>query len=117
MGALTGLLWGGLLRIFVAHHVTWCINSVCHLFGTRPFDTRDSSRNSLPLALLTFGEGWHNNHHARPYSARHGVHWWQIDVVYYIVCMLEWAGCVSDVKGRKSKTLAGTHGATNAERR
>lgn len=100
-GAGLGLLWGGLLRIFVAHHVTWCINSVCHALGTRPFDTRDASRNNLPLAILTFGEGWHNNHHASPASARHGMRWWQIDLVYWAIRLLETCGLAWDVRVRE----------------
>jgi stearoyl-CoA desaturase (delta-9 desaturase) len=105
-GAGLGLLWGGLLRIFVAHHVTWCINSLAHSVGTRPFETPDASRNNLLLAVLTFGEGWHNNHHASPASARHGLHWWQIDPVYWLTRLLEKAGLVSDVRiGKPNERL------------
>jgi len=97
-GFLTGMLWGGLVRIFLVHHTTWSINSVCHLFGTAPFDSKDESRNNLVCALLTFGEGWHNNHHAFPGSARHGLFWWQPDLVYLLVRTLEKLGLVSDVR-------------------
>ena len=69
-GALTGALWGGAVRIFLLHHVTWSINSVCHFFGTRRFDVEDHSTNVFWLALLSFGESWHHNHHAFPRSAR-----------------------------------------------
>jgi len=99
-GAGYGFLWGGLLRIFVAHHVTWCINSLCHFVGTRPFQTPDLSRNNFVLAVLTFGEGWHNNHHASPGAARHGIHWWQVDTVYYIVRILEGLEIVRNVRMR-----------------
>jgi stearoyl-CoA desaturase (delta-9 desaturase) len=116
-GAVLGFLWGGLLRIFIAHHVTWCINSVSHVLGTRPFNTPDRSRNNFVLAVLTFGEGWHNNHHARPASARHGIHWWQLDLVYYIVCFLEWVGAVSGVKGRTSQTALRTRDVSIVNRR
>jgi len=82
---LTGVLWGGLVRLFLVHHSTWSINSICHLFGSTPYDTGDHSRNNLVCALLTFGEGWHNNHHAFPTSARHGLRWWQCDVVFMMI--------------------------------
>ena len=79
LGGSTGLLWGGLVRIFLTHHVTWSVNSVCHTFGARPFETRDRSRNQWLVGLLALGEGWHNNHHAFPRSALHGQRWWQFD--------------------------------------
>jgi stearoyl-CoA desaturase (delta-9 desaturase) len=78
-GALTALLWGGLVRVFLGHHVTFSINSICHFFGTRRFETDDRSTNVFWLAPLSFGEAWHNNHHAFPRSARHGLRWWEID--------------------------------------
>jgi stearoyl-CoA desaturase (Delta-9 desaturase) len=78
-GALTGLLWGGLVRVFMGHHVTFSINSICHFFGRRRFDTDDRSTNVFWLAPLSFGEAWHNNHHAFPRSAHHGLRWWEVD--------------------------------------
>jgi stearoyl-CoA desaturase (delta-9 desaturase) len=78
-GALTALLWGGLVRIFFVHHVTWSINSICHFFGRRRFATDDESTNVLWLALPSLGESWHHNHHAFPRSAVHGMRWWEID--------------------------------------
>src|SRR5204863_539751 len=75
LGVLLGFIWGGLARVFLVHHITWSINSVCHVWGTRPFDTHDQSRNNLIFGVLGFGEGWHNNHHAFPTSARHGLYW------------------------------------------
>ncbi len=84
-GALTGFIWGGLVRIFLGHHVTWSVNSVCHLWGSRPYASGDESRNNAVVGLLALGEGWHNNHHAFPSSARHGLRWWQIDISYYII--------------------------------
>ena len=94
-GAFTGLLWGGFVRMFFVHHCTWSVNSICHLFGRAPFATKDESRNNGICALLTFGEGWHNNHHAFPSSARHGLFWWQFDISYLTVralksCRLAW---------------------------
>ena len=77
--ALTGLLWGGAVRLLVLHHVTFSINSLCHFFGRRRFDTDDESRNLAWLSVLSFGEAWHNNHHAFPTSAAHGMRWWEFD--------------------------------------
>jgi stearoyl-CoA desaturase (Delta-9 desaturase) len=91
-GALFGLLWGGLVRIFLVHHVTWSVNSVCHLWGCRPFRTNDHSRNNFIFGVLAFGEGWHNNHHAFPTSARHGLRWWQIDMSYWVIRALALLG-------------------------
>jgi stearoyl-CoA desaturase (Delta-9 desaturase) len=78
-GALTGLLWGGLVRVFLVHHVTWSVNSVCHFLGSRRFDVEDESRNVFWLALPSLGEAWHHNHHAFPRSARHGLRWYELD--------------------------------------
>jgi stearoyl-CoA desaturase (delta-9 desaturase) len=82
-GAGLGLLWGGLVRIFLVHHVTWSVNSVCHLWGSRPYPEKEHSRNNWLFGVLALGEGWHNTHHAYPTSARHGLRWWQMDVSYY----------------------------------
>ena len=87
-GALLGFIWGGLVRIFVLHHVTWSTNSVCHIWGTHPFRSHDESRNNPLFGVLGMGEGWHNNHHAFPTSARHGLRWWQIDMSYLVIRLL-----------------------------
>ena len=79
-GALRGLVWGGLVRAFFLHHVTWSINSVCHYFGRRRFDIEDHSTNVFWLALPSFGESWHHNHHAFPRSAAHGLGRWELDL-------------------------------------
>ena len=97
IGGWTGLLWGGLVRMFLTHHVTWSVNSVCHTFGKREFETNDKSRNEWVVGLLGFGEGWHNNHHAFPRSAFHGLHWWQFDLSGYVIWSLERMGLVRDV--------------------
>ena len=97
IGGWTGLLWGGLVRIFLTHHVTWSVNSVCHTFGKREFETTDQSRNEWVVGLLAFGEGWHNNHHAFPRSAFHGMHWWQFDLSGYVIWTLERVGLVKEV--------------------
>jgi len=98
LGVLTGLLWGGLARIFLVHHVTWSINSICHLWGGQPFQTGDDSRNNVVFGILGLGEGWHNNHHAFPSSARFGLRWWQIDMGYWFICVLAALGLASGVK-------------------
>jgi stearoyl-CoA desaturase (delta-9 desaturase) len=89
VGGLTGLLWGGLVRVFLLHHATFSINSLCHFFGRRAFATGDESRNLAWLAPITFGEAWHNNHHAFPTSARHGLGRWQLDPGAWLISALE----------------------------
>src|SRR3954471_9750089 len=83
--ALTGALWGGAVRIFLLHHVTWSINSVCHFFGTRRFEVSDHSTNVFWLAPLSLGESWHHNHHAFPRSAMHGLRWWEVDPTAWVI--------------------------------
>src|SRR6476619_5587549 len=94
---LTGLLWGGAVRMLILHHVTYSINSLCHFFGRRRFETGDESRNLFWLAPLSFGEAWHNNHHAFPTSAEHGLRWWQVDVSALVIKGLERVGLVWNV--------------------
>ena len=96
-GALTALLWGGAVRIFLLHHTTFSINSLCHYFGRRRFETEDESRNLLWLAPLSMGESWHNNHHAFPTSATHGMRWWELDVSTWVIRGLEATGLAWDV--------------------
>jgi stearoyl-CoA desaturase (Delta-9 desaturase) len=97
VAGLTALLWGGAVRVFLVHHVTYSINSVCHVFGRRRFATDDQSRNVLWLALPTFGEAWHNNHHAFPTSAFHGLRRWELDPSAMVIWALERLGLVWDV--------------------
>ena len=97
-GALLGLLWGGLARIFLVQHVTWSINSICHVFGTRPYRVADMSANNFVCGVVGLGEGWHNNHHAFPTSARHGLEWWQPDITWIMIRTFERLGLVWDVK-------------------
>ena len=97
-GVWTGLIWGGLVRIFLVHHVTWSVNSACHLWGLRPYRSNDESRNNAVFGVLAMGEGWHNTHHAFPTSARHGLRWWQIDVSYWVIWTLARLGLAWDVK-------------------
>jgi len=95
--AFTGLLWGGLVRVFVLHHFTYSINSLCHVFGNRDFETTDQSRNLALIAIPTLGEAWHNNHHAFPTSATHGLGRFQIDISAVVIDGLEKLGLVWDV--------------------
>ncbi len=97
-GVWTGLIWGGLVRVFLVHHVTWSVNSACHLWGLRPYRSNDESRNNAVFGVLAMGEGWHNTHHAFPTSARHGLKWWQIDISYWVIWILERTGLAWDVK-------------------
>ena len=105
-GALLGLLWGGLVRICLVHHITWSINSVCHIWGTQPFKTHDHSRNNVIFGVLAFGEGWHNNHHAFPSSARHGLGWWQLDMSYLIIWLMSRLGLAWNVRTPPSDRIA-----------
>jgi stearoyl-CoA desaturase (Delta-9 desaturase) len=114
VGGWTGLLWGGLVRIFIGHHAAFSVNSICHTFGRREFETHDCSRNQWVVGLLAFGEGWHNNHHAFPRSAFHGLHWWQFDLSGYIIWTLERLGLVYDVH-RVSPALLARSSSRNAD--
>ena len=91
-------VWGFFISTVVLLHGTLCINSLAHVFGRRRFQTEDDSRNSLLLALITLGEGWHNNHHRYSHSARQGFYWWEIDLSYYVLRVLAWIGLVWDLK-------------------
>jgi stearoyl-CoA desaturase (delta-9 desaturase) len=97
-GALTAFVWAGVVRMFVLHHVTWSVNSVCHIAGSRPFRSRDKSTNCWPLAIVSMGESWHNGHHADPTSARHGVDRWQIDTSAALIRGLERLGWATNVR-------------------
>jgi stearoyl-CoA desaturase (Delta-9 desaturase) len=94
---LTALLWGGAVRVFFLHHVTYSVNSLCHMFGRQPFQTKDESRNLAWLAVPTFGEAWHNNHHAFPTSAAHGLRRWELDPSALVIRALERVGLAWDV--------------------
>jgi stearoyl-CoA desaturase (delta-9 desaturase) len=106
-GALTGFLWGGLARIFVAHHATWSVNSICHMWGARAFETRDGSRNNPAVAIVSLGEGWHNNHHAYPQSARHGLRWFQFDPTWILIWTLSRVRLAWNVQGVRSGVSIG----------
>jgi stearoyl-CoA desaturase (Delta-9 desaturase) len=96
-GALRGYIWGALVRIFLVHHVTWSVNSICHFFGRRRFGIEDQSTNVAWLALPSLGEAWHHNHHAFPRSAHHGLRWWEIDLSGLLISALERVGLAWNV--------------------
>jgi len=98
IGGLPWLLWGVFFRVVFGLHCTWLVNSATHLWGSRRFQTSDDSRNSWWVAFLTFGEGWHNNHHAYPTSARHGLSWYQFDPCWLQIKLLEKVGLAWDVR-------------------
>lgn len=105
IGILKGFLWGGLVRIFLVHQVTWATNSIVHVYGKRPFDTNDYSTNNIWLAVPTFGGSWHNNHHAFSSSAITGLEWWQIDLGGWFIRVLKFAGLVWDIKRPTVETI------------
>src|SRR5262249_44731678 len=105
-GALLGLIWGGLVRIFFVHHVTWSVNSICHLWGGQPYKSGDMSRKNFGFGVLALGERWHHHHHAFPTPARHGFRWWEIGFSYWVIRSLAVFGLAWNIK-RPGKVLAG----------
>jgi stearoyl-CoA desaturase (delta-9 desaturase) len=110
---LSGLVWGFLLSTVLLYHTTFAVNSLCHLWGSRRYATPDASRNNLWVALATLGEGWHNNHHHYPSSANQGFFWWEIDVSYYLIRLLGFAGLVWNIRKPAPHVLAATAGKTS----
>ncbi|MBX6389010.1 MAG: acyl-CoA desaturase [Frankia sp.] len=104
--AVRAFFWAGLVRVALLHHITWSINSICHVAGSRPYKSRDRSGNVWWLALPSMGESWHNLHHAEPTSARHGVKPWQIDTSFYLIKLMEWTRLVRDVRWPDPARLA-----------
>ena len=92
------VLWGVFFRVVFGLHSTWLVNSATHLWGSRRFNTTDDSKNSWWVALLTFGEGWHNNHHAHPASARHGMAWYELDITWLEIRLLKLLGIAKDIR-------------------
>ena len=99
------LLWGICLRVVVGLHATWLVNSATHMWGKRRFATRDDSRNNWWVALMTFGEGWHNNHHAHPTSARHGLAWYEFDPSWITLKVLKFCGIAKSIQAAKVQSL------------
>ena len=113
-GAFLGFLWGGLVRVFFVHHVTWSINSICHTFGSFDYACADQSRNNFVCGVLGHGEGWHNNHHAFPNSARHGLRWWQFDLSWLVIRTMKFSRVAWNIRtpsqnALEAKRLAGNH--------
>jgi stearoyl-CoA desaturase (delta-9 desaturase) len=100
------LIWGFFVSTVLVYHNTYLVNSLAHLIGTRPYATKDDSRNNFFIALVTFGEGWHNNHHHYAASARQGFLWWEIDFSYYMLVLMSWFGIVWDLKPVPKRILA-----------
>ncbi len=105
-GALTAFFWAGLVRVAVLHHVTWSVNSICHMIGDRPFTARDKSANFWPLAIASMGESWHNSHHADPTCARHGVRRGQVDITARLIWAFEKLGWATKVRWARPEHLA-----------
>lgn len=106
-GGLTYFLWGFCLSTVILYHTTFAINSFCHLLGSRRYETGESSRNSFILAILTLGEGWHNNHHYYPHCARQGFFWWEFDPTYYVIKLLKAVRIVHEIKEPTKRVLDG----------
>jgi stearoyl-CoA desaturase (delta-9 desaturase) len=104
-GALAGFFWAGVMRMALLHHITWSVNSVCHVAGSRPFASRDKATNFWPLAVISFGENWHNSHHADPSGARHGVLPRQIDPSARLIWIFEKFKWVYDVRWPRTDRL------------
>ncbi|MBV6497813.1 MAG: hypothetical protein CJBNEKGG_00025 [Prosthecobacter sp.] len=107
IGGSSGLLWGFCVSTVILYHTTFAINSFCHLLGRRRYETGESSKNSFILAILTLGEGWHNNHHYYPHCARQGFFWWEIDPTYYVLKLLKLVGIVHEIKEPTKRVLDG----------
>jgi stearoyl-CoA desaturase (delta-9 desaturase) len=105
-GAFTGLLWGGLVRLFLNHHITWSVNSICHFFGRRPFAAYDQSTNNWLLAIPSLGEAWHHNHHVFHTSAFHGLSWRQVDISGWLIAGWEKLGLVRNVRRVSPEQMA-----------
>ncbi|MET7770501.1 fatty acid desaturase [Nocardia sp. NPDC005366] len=105
-GAVSGLLWGGFVRIFVLEHIVWAINSFLHMFGTRPYESRENSHNGGVFALATLGESWHNNHHAFPESPSFGLQWYRLDPGFWLITVLESCGLAWELKRPSQARMA-----------
>jgi stearoyl-CoA desaturase (delta-9 desaturase) len=107
VAGVQGVLWGVFFRVVFGLHGTWLVNSATHIWGTRRFETTDDSTNLWWVALLTFGEGWHNNHHAFPRAARHGLKWYEIDTNWYVISVLKWLGLAKQINLVKKEQIDG----------
>ena len=115
IGGWSGLVWGFLISTVLSHHATFTVNSICHIWGRQRYETGDASRNNLFVALITLGEGWHNNHHHYQSSARQGFRWWEIDVSYYLIRLFACLRLVWDVRTPPAEKLLPAHPKTETE--
>jgi stearoyl-CoA desaturase (delta-9 desaturase) len=98
LGGVSCVVWGVFLRLVVVYHVTWLVNSASHIWGYQSYDTNEGSRNNWVVGLLSYGEGWHNNHHAYLHSAAHGLRWWEVDISYFTIKVLGWLGLATNIR-------------------
>ncbi len=111
IGGYDAFVWGFLAATVALYHGTFLINSLAHIWGTRRFPTPDESRNNFWLALVTMGEGWHNNHHHFMSSVRQGIRWWEVDLTYYVLKALSWVGIARDLRPFHTADAADEHAA------
>jgi stearoyl-CoA desaturase (delta-9 desaturase) len=109
-GGWAAFVWGFVVSTVLLFHGTFTINSVAHLWGSRRFDTPDDSRNNFVLALITMGEGWHNNHHKFMYACQQGIRWWEVDLTFYALKMLSWLGVARELRGIRRPLSEGEAG-------
>ena len=107
IGGISGFVWGYLLTIICLYQASYCVNSLAHVYGTRRFETDDHSRNNVFLAIITLGEGWHNNHHHCKSSCRQGYKWWEIDMTFYLLTVLSWVRIVKDIRPFRAENTKG----------
>ncbi len=107
IGGISAFVWGYLLTIICLYQASYCVNSLAHVYGTRRFETDDHSRNNVFLAIITLGEGWHNNHHHCKSSCRQGYKWWEIDMTFYLLTILSWVGIVKDIRPFRAENTKG----------
>jgi len=107
IGGISAFVWGYLLTIICLYQASYCVNSLAHVYGTRRFETDDHSRNNIFLAIITLGEGWHNNHHHCKSSCRQGYKWWEIDMTFYLLTVLSWVGIVKDIRPFRAENTKG----------
>ena len=107
IGGISALVWGYMLTLICLYQASYCVNSLAHVYGSRRFDTDDYSRNNLFIAIITLGEGWHNNHHHCKSSCRQGYKWWEIDMTFYLLTIFSWIGIVKDIRPFRAENTKG----------
>jgi stearoyl-CoA desaturase (delta-9 desaturase) len=107
LGGISALVWGYMFTLLCLYQASYCVNSLAHVYGSRRFETTDHSRNNVWLAIITLGEGWHNNHHHCKSSCRQGYKWWEIDMTFYLLTILSWVGIVKDIRPFRAENTKG----------